>query len=370
MMVRFVKDEVSSKNFFHPSRGYTQWNALNDEFAVTGLHLVRPSGAVGGDPRALVDLPGGVSCRPSQLDVARKYRALPHVRLVYLDGGTGRGCRFSYRIVLAFDRKAVTPDSVRSYGRWSTLNRIYGVVGVEYRHAEHLRAVLEFEPGLYSHDQMRAIRDEYLKLPGIKFGWVAGHPAADLSTVVLTFRDAFLRRVPLRMYTLWENLNRRHNTEVTIVEEGSSRAFLRFPKGKYTDDQLKTILRKYRQLPGVSSVRMMTHAMRPDVNADEGAGNATSSSVFLDVPQRRSFRSWLRLTGGSADAEILLDGGGHGEEEEDDDDDRGEAVVPGRHRTRHSRRHRWDYSSCAQRSTSSSSSSPSSSSSASTAGDA
>ena len=51
----------------------------------------------------------------------------------------------------------MTPDSVRSYNQWSTLNRVYGVVGVSYAHADELRAVLEFEPGLYSHHQVVSI---------------------------------------------------------------------------------------------------------------------------------------------------------------------------------------------------------------------
>jgi len=33
-------------------------------------------------------------------------------------------------------------------------------------------------------------------------------------------------------------------------------AFIRFPKGVHSDVKLKAILRKYRQLPGIASVRM------------------------------------------------------------------------------------------------------------------
>ena len=81
------------------------------------------------------------------------------------------------------------------------------------------KAVLEFEPGLYTHHQvigifaiarntpkmvkliylkMKAIRDEYLKLKGIKFGWIVGKKAVKVSTIILNFDSKFLRRVPMR----------------------------------------------------------------------------------------------------------------------------------------------------------------------------
>ena len=41
---------------------------------------------------------------------------------------------------------------------------------------EH-KATIEFEPGMYNNIQMKAIRDEYVKLPSIRFGWVMGKTA-------------------------------------------------------------------------------------------------------------------------------------------------------------------------------------------------
>ena len=45
---------------------------------------------------------------------------------------------------------------------------------------------------------MKAIRDEYLKLKGIKFGWIVGKKAVKVSTIILNFDSKFLRRVPMR----------------------------------------------------------------------------------------------------------------------------------------------------------------------------
>ena len=94
------------------------------------------------------------------------------MRSVHLDALTD--CQFTYQIVVAFDRKIMTPDQVLQYHHWRGLNKIYGVVNVNLQYRAELKAVMEFEPGLYSHFQMKAIKDEYLKLPGIKFGWVTG----------------------------------------------------------------------------------------------------------------------------------------------------------------------------------------------------
>ena len=122
---------------------------------------------------------------------------------------------------------------------------------------------------------MKAIRDEYLKLPGIKFGWVTGKRATAIrshnenvlnlcngqkivlcsSSIILQFSKKYLRRVPLRQYKLWDGLGKRYETNVTVLNEAESKALIRLPEGKYSDLQLKAILRKYRQLPGVVSVR-------------------------------------------------------------------------------------------------------------------
>ena len=74
----------------------------------------------------------------------------------------------------------MTPETVLQYHHWKDLNRIYGVVSTDLGFRHELKAVLEFEPGLFTHFQMKAIRDEYLKLPGIKFGWVTGKRAGQV----------------------------------------------------------------------------------------------------------------------------------------------------------------------------------------------
>ena len=104
---------------------------------------------------------------------------------------------------------------------------------------------------------MKHIRDEYLKLPGIKFGWVLGKKAAEVSTVILNFRKEFLRRLPLKKYHYWDKFNRRYNANTTILEEGDSRAYIRFPQGIHSDDlKLKSILRSYRNLPGIERIEV------------------------------------------------------------------------------------------------------------------
>ena len=106
---------------------------------------------------------------------------------------------------------------------------------------------------------MKHIRDEYLKLPGIKFGWVLGKKAAEVSTVILNFRKEFLRRLPLKKYHYWDKFNRRYNANTTILEEGDSRAYIRFPQGIHSDDlKLKSILRSYRNLPGIERIEVYT----------------------------------------------------------------------------------------------------------------
>ncbi len=79
---------------------------------------------------------------------------------------------------------------------------------------------------------MRAIRDEYLKLPGTKFGWVVGRRAHEVTTIILHFSRDYLRRVPMRKYRLWDPLNKRFSTNITILEESRHRALVRFPEGR------------------------------------------------------------------------------------------------------------------------------------------
>ena len=63
--------------------------------------------------------------------------------------------RLIYQIVLAFDPKEVdSPSKVAVYNHWDTLNYIYGVVKIGHELIGQLKAVLEFEPGLYTHHQV------------------------------------------------------------------------------------------------------------------------------------------------------------------------------------------------------------------------
>ena len=50
------------------------------------------------------------------------------------------------------------------------------------------------QPGYYNHIQMRALRDEYTKLPGIRFAWVMGKTAVQVSSIKWTiiFEICFL----------------------------------------------------------------------------------------------------------------------------------------------------------------------------------
>eukprot|EP00094_Tigriopus_californicus_P000990 TCALIF_00958-PA protein Name:"Protein of unknown function" AED:0.30 eAED:0.30 QI:77/1/0/1/1/0.5/2/0/489 len=285
LMIRFSPDGVPSKNFFAISGGYSNWDFLNDEYQVSAIHLLR------GWNRALIDFAGGIQCRDPEIDIARRYQALPGVRSVYLDRKDD--CRFTYQIVIAFDRKVMNGNSVRQYQHWSSLNHIYGSVSINLKFADDLKAILEFEPGLYTKEQMRAIRDEYLKLPGIRFGWVIGHKAKAISTIVLHFSKAYLDRVPMRNYNFWEALNRRYGTNITILEPSKSRAFIRFPDSRFTDLELKAILRRYRHLPGISSVRMDTEHREP-----QEAEQFWANSSYLIIPPRRSLLSWVQLSRG------------------------------------------------------------------------
>jgi hypothetical protein len=54
--------------------------------------------------------------------------------------------------------------------------------------------------------------------------------------------------ITLRLKLLTQCLN-------FFQDEANSQAFIRFPKGVHSDLKLKAILRKYRQLPGIASVR-------------------------------------------------------------------------------------------------------------------
>ena len=82
-----------------------------------------------------------------------KYKELPGVVSVYRD--EYQSCRLTYRILLKFDGRYMTPRSLHFYQDWSSLNYMYGVVNVSFHEDMKLIAHLEFEPGLYTNHQMK-----------------------------------------------------------------------------------------------------------------------------------------------------------------------------------------------------------------------
>ena len=90
---------------------------------------------------------------------------------------------------------------------------MYGVVNVSYHEDDKLIAHLEFEPGLYTNHQMKAIRSEYLKLKGVMFGWVEGTYPSDDTRIVLQF-ESYLN---LLNYTQWTGLNDQYFAKVDLM---------------------------------------------------------------------------------------------------------------------------------------------------------
>ena len=146
------------------------------------------------------------------------------------------------------------PKDIFNYNFWEKLNQFYGAIHIQKELAKDMKAIIEFEPGLYNHIQMKAIRDEYVKLPGIRFGWVKGKTAVQVSTLLLQFDKRFTLRMPLKKYNYWDSLNRRYLANITVIEEDVARAHIRFRPGAYSDLELKSILSRYRRLPGIDSV--------------------------------------------------------------------------------------------------------------------
>ena len=85
------------------------------------------------------------------------------------------------------------PTDIDFYHHWERLNRFYGVLNINKDLAQDLKAILDFQPGYYNHIQMRAIRDEYIKLPGIRFGWVMGKTAVQVSFCLGVDWEQFLK---------------------------------------------------------------------------------------------------------------------------------------------------------------------------------
>ena len=104
----------------------------------------------------------------------------------------------------------MTKETIHYFTEWNSLNYMYGVVNISFQQDDKLLALLEFEPGLYKNHQLKAIRNEYLKLPGILFAWVEGHQATEESKIVLGF-DKY---VDLYNYKDWNLLNTKFFAEV------------------------------------------------------------------------------------------------------------------------------------------------------------
>ena len=100
-----------------------------------------------------------------------KYKGLPGVVSVYRD--EYQSCRLTYRILLKFDGRYMTPRSLHFYQDWSSLNYMYGVVNVSFHEDMKLIAHLEFEPGLYTNHQMKV---RMVHNPVILLFQLPGHP--------------------------------------------------------------------------------------------------------------------------------------------------------------------------------------------------
>ena len=122
MMVRFYRGEVQPKGFFSAVHGYSNWDSLNNEYQVNSIHYLR------GWNRARIDFEGGIACKENIGSIAKRYWNLPHVRLVYLD--TFDECKFTYQIVVAFDKKRMKKEDVKRYHHWNSLNYLYSVVNI------------------------------------------------------------------------------------------------------------------------------------------------------------------------------------------------------------------------------------------------
>jgi len=288
VMVRFFPHEISQTNFFSTKSGYVHWNSFNNDYQAQSIHFFR------GWNRALVDFAGGISCRESSKSIGQRYQALQNVYFVNLD--MQNECRFTYQIVVSFNPNKIKPHEIDTYNSWEELNRFYGVVNINKDLGDKWKAIIEFQPGYYNHIQMRALRDEYTKLPGIRFAWVMGKTAVQVSTIILNFDERFMRRMPLRKYHYWDSLNRRYNATITVLEEDRSRAHIRIPPKGYTDMTLKHILSRYRHLPGIESVRMDTQTFG-DIEAVENKADFKNTSILEElIPKRRSLESWLEMS--------------------------------------------------------------------------
>ena len=119
IMIRFFRGEVHPKGFFSATEGYKYWDSLNNDYQVDSIHYLR------GWNRARLDFEGGLQCKENIGSIAKRYWNLQNVRLVFLD--TFDECKFTYQIVIAFDKKTMSRQAVNDYHHWNNLNYQYSV---------------------------------------------------------------------------------------------------------------------------------------------------------------------------------------------------------------------------------------------------
>ena len=118
-MVRFHRGEVHPKGFFSAISGYNKWDFLNNDYQVNSINYLR------GWNRARLDFEGGLECKENIGSIGMRYKKLLNVRSVYLD--TFDECKFTYQIVIAFDKKIMSRQEVKNYQHWNSLNYLYSV---------------------------------------------------------------------------------------------------------------------------------------------------------------------------------------------------------------------------------------------------
>lgn len=241
LLVKFDKHRVPSKKFFNP-QGFHSWDDINSQYQVGSIAYLR------GWNRALIHLESGLHCKVSSHQVAMKYKNLPGVISVFRD--EYQNCRLTYRILIKFDGRFMTPKSLHFYQDWSSLNYMYGVVNISYHEDVKLIAHLEFEPGLYTNHQMKAIRSEYLKLKGVMFAWVEGLYPSGNTRIVVKFQS----HINLVNYTKWNYLNTLYFSQIRSINHNRNDVVIDLPEGRYTETELKNIHKEYRNLPGALTV--------------------------------------------------------------------------------------------------------------------
>ena len=105
---------------------------------------------------------------------------------------------------MSFNPEVIGPHDIKHYTFWNELNRFYGAVEVNTQLAHEHKAIIEFEPGMYNNIQMKAIRDEYVKLPSIRFGWVMGKTAIQVNNHDSTMSSTDLGTQIGKLWKIWD----------------------------------------------------------------------------------------------------------------------------------------------------------------------